>query len=237
MTALELTGERTLPGIARENYWYRRHVAAYRFAANVVRGTVVDVGTGEGYGAALLSRRAPAVGLELDPVAVDHAGRAYPLVRFIRADAERMPLRADSVDGIVALQVVEHLDDADAVLAAARRALRPGCALVVSTPNRATFPAGMNPWHAREYDARELRGLVERRFEDVRLAGVHHGPLLALVDRALGEPVQHRLTSRRWEVLSPGLRAVLARVGARAFRISPDPESALDLVAVGRVPR
>ncbi|MCW2656422.1 MAG: class SAM-dependent methyltransferase, partial [Jatrophihabitans sp.] len=29
---LPLTGERTVPGIAAENYWVRRHEAAYEFA-------------------------------------------------------------------------------------------------------------------------------------------------------------------------------------------------------------
>jgi hypothetical protein len=33
MASLTLTGERTLPGIVAENYWFRRHEAAYRLAA------------------------------------------------------------------------------------------------------------------------------------------------------------------------------------------------------------
>ena len=234
MSALELTGERTLPGIARENYWYRRHVAAYGFAARLVRGTVVDAVAGEGYGAALLARRARVVGLDVDGVAVSHAAHAYPHVPFVRADAGRLPLPPASVDGIVAMQVVEHLDDAGAFLDDVRRALRPGGVLVLSTPNRATFPAGLNPWHTQEYDADELRALLERRFEDVTLAGVRHGPLLASVDRTLGRSVQERLTTTGWDDLSPPLRAVLGRVGERAFRLSGDAASALDLFAVAR---
>src|SRR6185312_13126827 len=33
---LPLTGERTVPGIAEENYWFRRHEAAYEFVAPLV---------------------------------------------------------------------------------------------------------------------------------------------------------------------------------------------------------
>ena len=31
-SGLPLTGERTVPGVPEENYWFRRHEVAYRFA-------------------------------------------------------------------------------------------------------------------------------------------------------------------------------------------------------------
>lgn len=234
MSSLELTGERTLPGIERENYWFQRHLAAYRFAASLVRGTVADVGSGEGYGAALLAGATCALGLDVDPDAVGHAARAYPAVRFVRADARRLPFRGASIDGIVALQVIEHLDDSTAFLEDARRVLRSGGLLVLSTPNRATFPAGINPWHTHEYEAEELHAVVGRRFDAVSILAVRHGPLLTLVDRALGEPVGHRLTRTAWEELPPGVRAMLGRVRPGAFRMTAEPRTGLDLVVVAR---
>ena len=54
---LELTGERTLPDVPEENYWYRRHLVVYEWIAARVAGLrVVDMACGEGYG----SRRARA---------------------------------------------------------------------------------------------------------------------------------------------------------------------------------
>jgi hypothetical protein len=41
---LPLTGERTVPGIWHENYWFRRHEAAYAFASGLVHGRVLEVG-------------------------------------------------------------------------------------------------------------------------------------------------------------------------------------------------
>jgi hypothetical protein len=44
-----LTGERTMPGVADENYWFRRHEAAYRWLAGalpVIGATVVEGGFG-----------------------------------------------------------------------------------------------------------------------------------------------------------------------------------------------
>ena len=62
---LSLTGERTLPDVPEENYWYRRHLVVYEWIAAQVAGRrVVDLACGEGYGSAVLAadRRAPSSG-------------------------------------------------------------------------------------------------------------------------------------------------------------------------------
>src|SRR5438067_12452051 len=105
---LELTGERTLPGIPEENYWFRRHEAAYRFALRWAAGSVLDVGCGEGYGAAMLAEVAGAtMALELDPDAAAHVAATYPSVRVVRGDACRLPFHGRSFDLMAALQGVE----------------------------------------------------------------------------------------------------------------------------------
>jgi len=59
---LALTGERTLPDVPAENYWYRRHLAVYEWiGARVASLRVVDMACGEGYGSELLSRSAASV--------------------------------------------------------------------------------------------------------------------------------------------------------------------------------
>jgi SAM-dependent methyltransferase len=194
----------------------------------------VDAGSGEGYGSALLARRARTLGLELDPAVVAHAGQRYRGVRFVRADLCRMPLHDASVDAIVAVQVLEHLHCADGFVEVSRRALVPGGVLVVSTPNGRTFPPG-NPSHVHEYSAEELEGLLREHFPHVRLAGVRHAPQLALLDRLLGEPLQHRLVREGYESQPPWLRAVLRTVTSRDFRLSPKVNDGIDLFAVATV--
>src|SRR5438105_2579486 len=94
---LPLTGERTLPDVAEENYWFRRHEAAYRFAGERVRGRVLDAGSGEGYGAAMLRVGGGLViGAELDEATARHAAARYPSIRVLRADACRLPFRPGS---------------------------------------------------------------------------------------------------------------------------------------------
>ena len=46
-----LTGERTLPDVPEENYWFRRHLVVYEWIAERGAGLdVVDMACGEGYG-------------------------------------------------------------------------------------------------------------------------------------------------------------------------------------------
>lgn len=234
MSALPVTGERTVPAVPAENYWYRRHVAAYRLARRFVRGVVVDAGCGEGYGTSFLARRGPALGLELDPEVAAHAAAAYRRPWFVRTDLCGMPVRDGSIDAVVAVQVLEHLHCADGFGEASRRALRPGGVLVVSTPNRVTFPPG-NAAHVHEYSAEELDGLLRSRFDDVRVGGLRHAAPLAMLDQVLEEPLQHRLARDGYDAQPAWLRAVLRTVTSRDFRLTERTGDCLDLFAVATV--
>ncbi len=232
---LPLTGERTVPGIPRENYWFRRHVAAYRLARRLAHGVAIDAGSGEGYGTAMLAAAGPAVGIELDARAATHAATRYPAAGIVRADLCRLPIRDRSVDTVVALQVIEHLWCVEAFLEGCRRSLRPGGLVVLSTPNRSTFPHGQNPWHAHEFEAGELREVLVPRFDEVRLLGVRHRLRLAALDRVLGEPVPHRLVRTPYGELPRWVRMFLRTVTSRDFAITEEVEGCLDLVAMCRV--
>ena len=230
----EATGQRTGPGLPSENYWFRRHVAAYRYARTMVRGVVLDAGAGEGYGASILARRARAIGLEIDGDTVSHAAARYRAVRFVRADVGHLPVAAGSVDAVVALQVLEHLDRPEGFLRGCVDVLRPGGTVVLSTPNGPTFPAG-NPWHVHEFEAAELGDLLASTFGLVRLLGVRHGRGLSLLDRFLGESVQHRLARDGYADQPAWLRAILRTVTSRDFRLSERAGDCLDLFAVAEV--
>jgi len=188
---LELTGERTLPDVPAENYWYQRHLVVYRWIAERVRGLdVVDLACGEGYGSAALAERAARVtGVDANPEAHEHARLKYsrPGVRFVRdlIDGYREPC-----DAVVFLQTIEHVRDAGAVLEHVRSLLRPGGVAYVSTPNVLTLaPDGAersgNPWHVHEYRPEEFRALCERHFADVRMRGLFHAGKLRAHELAL----------------------------------------------------
>jgi SAM-dependent methyltransferase len=239
---LALTGERTLPDVPEENYWYRRHVAVYRFVADRCQGLeVVDMACGEGYGTALLAERAARVtGVDANPDAHEHARLKYsrPGVRFVRDLVETYD---EPCDAVVFLQTIEHLQDPGAVLDHFRSMLRSGGAAYVSTPNVLTLaPEGAeksgNPWHVREYRAEEFRALCEASFESVELLGVFHARKLRV----------HELAIRAgWDRLHPRLGITkpfydrfTPAISERDFVLRAEDEAsldrALDFVAVLR---
>jgi hypothetical protein len=114
---LALTGERTLPDVPEENYWFRRHLAVYEWiAARVAGARVIDMACGEGYGADVLAGAAASVvGVDANPEAHEHARLRYrrPNLRFERDLVETFFAEADAV---VFLQTIEHLEDPSAVL-------------------------------------------------------------------------------------------------------------------------
>lgn len=100
--------------------------------------TVLDVGCASGYlGAALAERGCDVSGVEVDVVDAEEARTRLSRVEV--ADLERTPLdevfEPGSFDHVVLGDVLEHLRDPRAVLAAAQRLLRPGGSVVLSVPN------------------------------------------------------------------------------------------------------
>ena len=238
---LELTGERTLPDVPAENYWYRRHLAVYEWiAARVAGGTVLDMACGEGYGSEVLSRRAArVVGVDGNPEAHEHAKLRYtrPNLSFEWGAVETYGEPA-GFDAVVFLQTIEHVIDPPAVLTHFRRILRPGGAVYVSTPNVLKLaPAGQaksdNPWHLREYRAGEFTELCRGVFNDVEMLGLFHARKLRVHELALKlgwDPVHKRIgiTRRFYDWFTPA-------IATSDFALEPARlDQALDFLAVCR---
>ena len=232
---LPLTGERTVPGIAEENYWFRRHEAAYlALAPHCTGATVLEAGCGEGYGANLLAGTARRVlALDYDELTASHVRRAYPNVDVVRGNLAYLPMADGAVDVVANLQVIEHLWDQEGFLLECRRVLRPGGTLLVTTPNRITFSPGrdtpLNPFHTRELSPSELDGLLrEAGFSVNTLAGLRHGP--AIPERIIERQVEHAVAATPWP---PELLAAVTAVTAEDFLITEeDLDGSLDLVAL-----
>jgi SAM-dependent methyltransferase len=237
---LHLTGERTLPDVPEENYWYRRHLAVYEWIAAHVHGRrVVDLACGEGYGSAVLARAAASVvGVDANPDAFEHARRKYTGGR-VTFERDMIETWSGDVDCVVLLQTIEHVQDPDAVLARLRDLVGPRGVVYVSTPNVLTLaPKGEersgNPWHVREYRPEEYRALCERHFAQVDLLGLFHARKLRLHQLALeraGWDAVHkrlRLTKAFYDRFTPA-------ISERDFRLRRGAlDGALDLLAVLR---
>ncbi len=237
---LALTGERTLPDVPEENYWYRRHLVVYEWIAERVRGArVIDMASGEGYGSDVLARTAASVtGVEANPEAFEHARRRYPRVHFERALVEEFSAPADAV---VFLQTIEHLKDPGATLDHFASLLDGDGAVFVSTPNVLTLaPKGAsrsdNPWHVHEYRPEEFAQLCRAHFDHVEMYGLFHAGKLRAHELALraGWDRVHAalgLTRRFYDWFTPAIS-----VADFTLRSASDVEMsrALDLIAVCR---
>jgi 2-polyprenyl-3-methyl-5-hydroxy-6-metoxy-1,4-benzoquinol methylase len=239
---LALTGERTLPDVPQENYWFRRHLVVYEWIAARVGGLrVIDMACGEGYGSEVLARAAGRVtGVEANPEAFEHARLRYvrPNLRFACELVETFPEPADAV---VFLQTIEHLRDPGAALAHFRTLVGDSGTVFVSTPNVLTLaPQGAsrsgNPWHVHEYRAAEFDELCRAHFKVVELHGLFHARKLRAHELALrmGWDVVHPrlgVTKRFYNWFTPA-------IGAGDFTLrgasETDLDRSLDLVAVCR---
>jgi 2-polyprenyl-3-methyl-5-hydroxy-6-metoxy-1,4-benzoquinol methylase len=164
------TAERTSELDASENPIYQRHMAAYKAAIPWMKGSVLEVGCGEGYGMKLLARHCTQY------LGVDK----FPLPNLLVPSNARTlqmtvpPLggiNSNQFDAVVTFQVIEHIEDDLEFLKEIHRVLLPGAVMILTTPNR-LMSLTRNPWHVREYDPDAMRTVLESIFEQVDLRGI-----------------------------------------------------------------
>ena len=250
-TPLTITGERTVPGVASENYWFRRHEAGYAAVPGWVPSTpsvVLDAGCGEGYAAGLLDTAWPGVrvvGVDYDAATTAHAARTHGGERaaYLRGALTALPLADGAVDVAVSLQVLEHIWTPGDYVRELARVTRAGGVLVVSTPNRLTFSPGLgrrekpsNLYHCREYDADELAGELGRWLPgvEVTMTGSRHGEGLLRWEAEHGSVVTAQ-QDRAPEGWGDDLQDVVGSVTVDDFVLGDPADDCLDLFAVMRL--
>ena len=160
---------------------------------------MLDLGCGAGrFVRALAEAGADPVGVELAEGALERARLNAPGADFRRMDGE-IPLEDSSVDLVWCSEVLEHVPDTAALLSEARRVLRTGGRLLLTTPSHdlaRRVAIALLRWephfdplgqHVRFYTRRSLRRVLDAfAFEDVRVEAVGGPPLLreTLVARA-----------------------------------------------------
>lgn len=102
---------------------------------------ILDLGCGDGYYSFLLSGFSPKIeitGIDNHIAAIESAKRQVRKknVQFIIGNAEKLPFSENSFDKIVMSEIIEHVKDDEKVLQEARRVLKPGGILVLTTPNK-----------------------------------------------------------------------------------------------------
>ena len=119
-----------------DHYWW--FVSRRELVDSLVRrlplphqAIIVDVGCGTGATAMQLRRYGTVIGVDISLLALSWS-RQRGLNNLLLAAAERLPIAPESVDVIVATDILEHLDDDVAVLKEFYRALKPGGYVVIT---------------------------------------------------------------------------------------------------------
>ena len=226
----ESTSHQEQPAPASVETAYER-LAGYGFARRYVRGKIVaNIGREQvGYGSRLLAETAESVtALTSSPEAIELASGAHPPpnVSYQRADLPDLPLSEDSFDAVVALGVLEDLEDPEQLLREARRILKEGGVLFISAIDKHTNTIERNPGSRNsrgEMYVPEFQQMLERHFGQVRIyrqGAVAGGLVFPVTQEELGavpvEVARSSVDDRRLGVGSPVTRSVIGVCGGDA---------------------
>ena len=153
-----------------------RSLARYHFIAPYVKGTVLEVGCGRGYGPQVYKDRGDYfVGVDLS---MNFLSEARDLLRdnqFVQSNGDVLPFKHNSFDTIISLEVIEHIEDDSGFLFGLTKLLKSNGILAISTPSR-TITSGNSPrpldrFHWREYIVPEFYALLQNYFRKVTIFG------------------------------------------------------------------
>jgi len=174
---MEFTGERFVPQLDGEIKY--EHLHRYALTLDFVEGrSVLDIASGEGYGSALLAKRAAnVIGVDIDPDSIAHAQSQYgdvPNLKFLVGSCSEIPVADASIDVIVSFETIEHHDQHEEMMQEFKRILKPDGCLIISSPNRLVYSdeyQRSNPFHIKELYYEEFVDLMKRYFQQVQIYG------------------------------------------------------------------
>jgi len=182
---MEGTEVRKLAELEDDHWWYRerRHLLA-KAISGLTPGRALDIGAAGGGNTRVLREHGwDAVALEYGADGAEVAkGRGLPT---LRSDATKLPLADDSLDLVMAFDLLEHLHDDDAAVAEVHRVLKPGGTYLVAVPADPKLWSSHDEAvdHVRRYTRDGLLSLLDRggfEIKDVRSWNVLLRPVVAM---------------------------------------------------------
>jgi len=188
-------------GITADSYpkassrFRRAFIKAVKFARYIRGRDAIDVGCGGGFVAEAMRRvGARAMGLDISERAIAYARRRFPACEFACGTLEDFQKTGRSFDFVYCSEVIEHVADADAFVAALARICRPGGRLFVTTPDIGHWrvPKDLVSWslvdpprHVRYFNAESLGLLLGRHGFALRRKIFKHKPGLQVLAERL----------------------------------------------------
>ncbi len=164
-------GERIIPNKTTPNYLIKEHLLRYLFAKKYAQGkTVLDLACGTGYGSFELKKSGAkkVIGGDISKKALNYARKNYKKkgLIFKKLDGEKIDLSNGSVDLVISLETIEHLENPLKFLKEVKRVLKKKGLFICSSPNkRVTSPLSkkpLNKYHLKEFYIGELLELLKK---------------------------------------------------------------------------
>ena len=125
---MEFTGERVIPDAESQVPLFEEHLARYYSAGEFVKNkSVLDLGSGTGYGSYYLSQQGAKFvsGTDIDAEAIQYAQAHFKssCLAFFQSDVSHLPLNSQIFDVVVSFEVIEHLKSPTPSLAETSRVM------------------------------------------------------------------------------------------------------------------
>jgi ubiquinone/menaquinone biosynthesis C-methylase UbiE len=158
--------------LTSDNPIHQRLLRAYYVAEGFVNGDLLEIGCGEGRGVEILAPKSDTYTAvdKIDEV-VKTLSLKFPKAHFFQANIPPLPFKDNSFNTVVSFQVIEHIKNDAFFLKEIYRVLKPKGRAYISTPN-IKMTLSRNPWHIREYTAKELTNLCKKYFLQVKMKGI-----------------------------------------------------------------
>ena len=148
-------------------------------------GRALDVGCGDGRLTAELEA-AEMTCADVSEVALERARRRLPDARFVQLEPDApLPFADGDFELVLIAETLEHVRDVQLLLSEARRVLRPGGTLALTTPATGPLMRAPDPLspHLRFFTRQSLSQLLDELGFDVRSLERRAGSLLARATR------------------------------------------------------